>query len=253
MSYVKIRPRRGTAEQWTTANPVLAEGEIGFEVPAEGVGTGVSRVKLGDGVTAWSDLPYSDPLDYIEGLLESKADSSHNHDGRYYTESEITNLLSGKSDTSHTHDGRYYTESEVDTKLGTKQATITGGASTIASSNLTANRALVSNGSGKVAVSAVTSTELGYLDGVTSNIQTQLKARWKIEAVAWATSLTISDMVWTHALVFSSNAMYLIWNNSGEMVVNPVLPSERVSFVRNSATSFTVNSTTNSSITVIYA
>lgn len=59
-------------------------------------------------------------------------------------------------------------------QLDTKQATITGGATTIAGSNLTANRALVSNVSGKVAVSAVTATELGYLDGVTSLIQTQL-------------------------------------------------------------------------------
>ena len=58
--------------------------------------------------------------------------------------------------------------------LDSKQSTITGGATSILLSNLTANRALISNSSGKVAVSAVTSTELGYLDGVTSNIQTQL-------------------------------------------------------------------------------
>lgn len=58
-----------------------------------------------------------------------------------------------------------------------KQDKITGGATSITSSNLTASRALVSDGSGKVAVSAVTSTELGYLDGVTSNIQTQLNAK----------------------------------------------------------------------------
>ena len=50
---------------------------------------------------------------------------------------------------------------------------ITGGASTILTSDLTTDRAVISNGSGKVAVSAVTSTELGYLDGVTSAIQTQ--------------------------------------------------------------------------------
>lgn len=62
----------------------------------------------------------------------------------------------------------------LETKVDGKQDAITGGASTITTSNLTANRALVSNGSGKVAVSAVTSTELGYLDGVTSNVQTQL-------------------------------------------------------------------------------
>lgn len=58
--------------------------------------------------------------------------------------------------------------------LGAKQDTITGAASTITDTNLTANRVLVSNGSGKVAVSDVTATELGYLDGVTSNVQTQL-------------------------------------------------------------------------------
>lgn len=56
--------------------------------------------------------------------------------------------------------------------LDKKQATVTGAATTITSSDLTANRALVSNSSGKVAVSAVTSTELGYLEGITSNIQT---------------------------------------------------------------------------------
>lgn len=41
---------------------------------------------------------------------------------------------------------------------------------------LTASRALVSNSSGQVAVSAVTSTELCYLDRVTSSIQAQLNA-----------------------------------------------------------------------------
>ena len=61
--------------------------------------------------------------------------------------------------------------------LGSKQDKIVGGASTITDDNLVANRALVSNGSGKVAVSAVTATELGYLDGVTSNVQTQLNKK----------------------------------------------------------------------------
>ena len=43
--------------------------------------------------------------------------------------------------------------------------------------DLTASRALVSDGSGDVSVSAVTSTEIGYLDGVTSAIQTQLDTK----------------------------------------------------------------------------
>lgn len=45
------------------------------------------------------------------------------------------------------------------------------------STTLTVSRALVSDTAGKVAASAVTATELEYLDGVTSNVQTQLNAK----------------------------------------------------------------------------
>ena len=62
------------------------------------------------------------------------------------------------------------------TLLGRKQDTITGGATTITSSNLIASRVLVSNSSGKVAVSSITSAELRYLNGVTSGIQTQINS-----------------------------------------------------------------------------
>ena len=67
--------------------------------------------------------------------------------------------------------------SNIQTQLDAKAATITGAATTIVSSDLTASRALASNSSGKVAVSSVTSTELGYVSGVSSAIQTQLDAK----------------------------------------------------------------------------
>jgi hypothetical protein len=61
------------------------------------------------------------------------------------------------------------------------QATITGGATTIASDNLTASRILQSDGSGKVAVVDTATypslTELSYVKGVTSALQTQLNAK----------------------------------------------------------------------------
>lgn len=46
---------------------------------------------------------------------------------------------------------------------------------------LTANRALQSDGSGFVSASSVTSTELGYVSGVTSSIQSQLDNRLKLD------------------------------------------------------------------------
>ena len=67
--------------------------------------------------------------------------------------------------------------SAIQTQLDAKAGAITGGASTIATSDLTASRALASNASGKVAVSSVTATELGYVSGVSSAIQTQLDAK----------------------------------------------------------------------------
>ena len=51
--------------------------------------------------------------------------------------------------------------SAIQTQLDAKQATITGAATTIDDADLTADRAVISSGSGKVAVSAVTATELG--------------------------------------------------------------------------------------------
>lgn len=65
---------------------------------------------------------------------------------------------------------KYFTDARA-------RSAITGGASTIAGNDLTVSRALISNGNGKVAVSDVTSTELGYLDGVTGNIQDQLNGK----------------------------------------------------------------------------
>ena len=62
MSFYKIRPRSGTKAQWETANTILAEREIGYELPDGGVGTGVVKMKMGDGVTAWNDLPYAIPI-----------------------------------------------------------------------------------------------------------------------------------------------------------------------------------------------
>ncbi|WP_280515731.1 phage baseplate protein [Cuneatibacter sp. NSJ-177] len=63
---------------------------------------------------------------------------------------------------------------EVCDSLTNKQNLISGAASTIATSNLTTQRVLVSNSSGKVSASTTTATELGYLKGVTANIQDQI-------------------------------------------------------------------------------
>lgn len=59
MAYAKMRPRRGTLYEWTTCNPVIAEGELVIEHPNTGIGTGPVRFKIGDGFKPYNDLPYA--------------------------------------------------------------------------------------------------------------------------------------------------------------------------------------------------
>lgn len=100
-----------------------------------------------------------------------------------------------------------------------KQDTITGGATTITQDNLTANKALISSNNGKVAVSNVTSTELGYVSGVTSAIQTQINnevqartnadndLQGQIDAISAASDVT--DIVGTYAELEAYDTQHL--------------------------------------------
>ena len=53
--------RRGNAAVWAKNNPVLSRGEPGFIIDE-------NRLKIGDGVTAWNDLPYIGEDNVINAL-----------------------------------------------------------------------------------------------------------------------------------------------------------------------------------------
>lgn len=48
-----FKVKRGTAARWAEVNPILEQGEPGFVYDQ-------NRLKIGDGVTPWNDLPYID-------------------------------------------------------------------------------------------------------------------------------------------------------------------------------------------------
>jgi hypothetical protein len=48
----KIQFRRDTANQWTTINPILSQGELGFEV-------NTGKFKIGNGGSYWNELAYA--------------------------------------------------------------------------------------------------------------------------------------------------------------------------------------------------
>jgi hypothetical protein len=60
-----IKLRRGTAAEWSAANPLLAAGEPGFE-------TDTGKHKIGDGVGRWSKLPYFLHEGHVDSTIEKK-------------------------------------------------------------------------------------------------------------------------------------------------------------------------------------
>ena len=106
----------------------------------------------------------------------------------------------GSIDTAHIADDQVTQAKIADDAVGADQlaanavvnASVASGAAINFSKmeDLTASRALVSDSNGDVSVSAVTSTEIGYLDGVSSAVQTQIDAKaGKGFAVAMAIAL----------------------------------------------------------------
>jgi len=64
----RMQQRRGTAAQWTAANPILAAGEIGFE-------TDTSRFKMGNGSSNWASLTYFSNTAELSALLDGAPDA----------------------------------------------------------------------------------------------------------------------------------------------------------------------------------
>jgi hypothetical protein len=79
-----IKLRRGTAAEWEVANEILKLGEPGFEKDT-------FKLKIGDGITAWNDLPYitggfggnNGPLEYVYDE-DMGADDTINPTGLYF-------------------------------------------------------------------------------------------------------------------------------------------------------------------------
>lgn len=87
---------------------------------------------------------------------------------RSKTGSSAFSPWSQTSDTTHEHDSRYYRQNDLDVLFSGKQGTISGAATSITTSNLSSNKAVVSDASGKIAASSVTSAEIDKLSGIAS-------------------------------------------------------------------------------------
>lgn len=88
-----LRPRRGRKSTAISQNIVLKRGEIFMEVPETGVGTGIGKIKIGDGTTAYSNLPYFINSDAATVDVASEV---INYSEASTVESATTDIVSGK-------------------------------------------------------------------------------------------------------------------------------------------------------------
>ena len=180
-----IQLRRGSASAWASENPTLEEGELGLE-------TDTGKTKVGNGSTAWNSLTYN----YVTyAQIDTTGASSGQaliHNGTKFVPGGITTTLDTLTDvtapTPSSGDflkwnGTAWVNDAIDLGADTAGSFV---ASLVAGTGVT-----LTNNSGEGAtptvavdtsviqarVSGVSDTEIGYLDGVTSAIQTQINAK----------------------------------------------------------------------------
>lgn len=132
---------------------------------------------------------------------------------------------------------------EIDTE---KQATITGAASTVTTSNLTANKAVISNASGKIAESSTTSTEIGYLSGVTSAIQTQLNSKEPTISSGTTSQYWRGDKNWaevsTYTISYTLNSSTINDLDTSPIVMIAAPGANKIIYVDNATVHFKAGS-----------
>jgi hypothetical protein len=175
---IRMQQRRGTSEQWTSANPTLSEGEVGFE-------TDNNQFKIGDGVNQWADLAYFVNVDGLGDQLEDYVAVDEKGEPNGVATLDSSGQVPANQLGNATVDlSDYATEAYVDTAVSDLVASAPAALDTLnelaaalgddANFATTVTTAL---GNKQDKVADVSDTEIGYLNGVTSSIQTQLNSK----------------------------------------------------------------------------
>ena len=172
---VKIQLKRTTASAWTSLNPTLDNGEIGFE-------TDTKKFKIGDGSTVWTSLPYSITANLASGTLNDLGDVTITSaaDGdflRWNGTAWINDAVNLSTDTI----GSY-----VQSLVAGNGVTLTNNSGEGATPTIAVDTSVI-----QARVTNVSDTEIGYLDGVSSAIQTQINAKAPLASPTFTGTVTV--------------------------------------------------------------
>jgi hypothetical protein len=204
----RIQVRRGTTSQWNTANPTLEEGEIGYN-------STLGQMKIGDGSTVWGELDYilnSAALDtslgsYIPDTEKSAIDGVAELDGSKNILAPAGIIFEG---TANDHE------------------------TTLSVTDPTADRTITfpdATGTVQLRVTDVSDTEIGYLNGVTSAIQTQIdllapKADPTFTGTISAASLTLSGDLTVNGTTTNINSTNLVVEDKNIVLGDVATPTD---------------------------
>jgi hypothetical protein len=199
----RMQQRRGTASQWTSTNagagPVLNAGEIGWE-------SDTNKFKIGDGVNNWSNLDY---FADINSTVNPAFGTSITFEGAtadsYETVLQVTDPTADRTITLPNVTGTVITTGNLSdiTDIGVFTSTIVMEGSTadaheltLSAGDPTADRTITfpdETGTVQLRVADVSDTEIGYLNGVTSAIQTQLDDKSTASKTETLTNKTLTS------------------------------------------------------------
>jgi hypothetical protein len=217
----QIQIRRGTAAQWTSANPTLAAGEWGYE-------TDTNKGKIGNGSTAWNSLAYVLGVGDIDGVTAGTGLSGGGTSGTVTLsiDSTVATLTGAQALTNKTINGSNNTISNVSlTTAVTGTLPVANGGTGITSFGTGVATWLETPSSANLAAAVTDETGSG--------------------ALVFGTSPTISGATLTNAVItqplvtpsFSANAYTLQLTDQGDILL-----------ASNGATAGTINIPTNGSV-----
>ena len=179
MAFKRILLRRDTSSNWTSGNAVLASGEVGYE-------TNTGKFKIGNGSTAWTSLAYSVTTNLAASVLNDLGDVTITSaaDGdflRWNGTAWINDAVNLSTDTIG---------SFVQSLVAGTGVTLSNNSGENATPTVAVDTSVI-----QARVANITDTEIGYLDGVSSAIQTQLNAKAPTASPTFTGTVTVPTPV----------------------------------------------------------